>query len=56
LVQAADAVGYVEDPESSITLFAPTNAAFERLLMTLGVSAEELLADTETVASVLQCK
>jgi basic membrane protein A len=35
------------------TIFAPTDAAFAALLDELGVTAEELLADTETLTAVL---
>ncbi|MFQ3568588.1 MAG: ABC transporter substrate-binding protein, partial [Aggregatilineales bacterium] len=39
--------------EGPFTVFAPTNAAFEAALEALGLTAEELLADTETLTSVL---
>lgn len=57
LLAAADAAGLVpalSDPEAeAITVFAPTDAAFVAALEALGVSAEELLADTETLTAVL---
>jgi LPXTG-motif cell wall-anchored protein len=36
------------------TVFAPTDAAFEAALTALGLTADELLADTETLTKVLQ--
>jgi hypothetical protein len=35
------------DPDENYTVFAPTDAAFAAALEALGVSAEDLLADTE---------
>ncbi len=37
-----------------ITVFAPTNAAFEELLGALGLTAEELLAETELLSTVIR--
>jgi len=37
-----------------ITVFAPTNAAFEELLGQLGLTAEELLAETELLSTVIR--
>ena len=34
-------------------MFAPTNEAFEAALEALGLTADELLADTETLTSIL---
>ncbi|MDX1493794.1 MAG: fasciclin domain-containing protein [Longimicrobiales bacterium] len=51
-LQAADLVSTL-DGKRQFTVFAPTDAAFLRLLDLLGVSAEELLADTELLNSVL---
>ena len=56
LVAAVDAAGLQDalaDPEASLTVFAPTNDAFEAALTALGITAEELLADTETLTSIL---
>ena len=55
LVAAVDAAGLVEtlSGEGPFTVFAPTNAAFEAALAELGLTAEELLADTETLTSIL---
>lgn len=56
LVAAVDAAGLegaLSDPEATLTVFAPTNAAFEAALSSLGLTAEELLADTETLTAIL---
>ncbi len=52
-VQAAGLEAALADPEATLTVFAPTNAAFEAALEALGLTAEELLADTETLTSIL---
>jgi len=44
----------LSNPEASLTVFAPTDAAFVALLEALEVDAETLLADTETLNAVLQ--
>ncbi|MCA9903994.1 MAG: fasciclin domain-containing protein, partial [Anaerolineae bacterium] len=45
-VQAADPsiLAALSDPSASLTVFAPTDAAFERLLSRLGISASDLLS------------
>jgi LPXTG-motif cell wall-anchored protein len=57
LVAALDAAGLVEtfaDCEAGpFTVFAPTNDAFAAALEALGLTAEQLLADTETLTTVL---
>ncbi|MCL4253862.1 MAG: BMP family ABC transporter substrate-binding protein [Anaerolineae bacterium] len=55
LVQAVEAAGLVEalSAEGPFTVFAPTDAAFTALLEQLGMSAEELLANTELLTGVL---
>lgn len=56
LLAAVEAAGLTEtlaDPDATLTVFAPTNAAFEAALADLGLTAEELLADTETLTSIL---
>ena len=55
LVAAVTAADLVEtlSGEGPFTVFAPTNAAFEAALEALGLTAEELLADTELLTSVL---
>lgn len=52
-VQAAGLEDALADPEATLTVFAPTNAAFEAALAALGLTAEELLADTETLTTIL---
>jgi len=55
LVAAASAAGLVETlaGEGPFTVFAPTDDAFAAALEALGLTAEELLADTETLTAVL---
>lgn len=56
LVAALEAAGLVDalaDLNATYTVFAPTDTAFEALLEELGISAEELLADTELLTEVL---
>ncbi len=55
LVAAVQAAGLVDvlSGEGPFTVFAPTEEAFASALAALGMSAEELLADTELLASVL---
>jgi transforming growth factor-beta-induced protein len=43
----------VADPEASLTVFAPTDAAFTALLEALGMTAEEVLGNAELLNSVL---
>lgn len=51
---AADLAGTLADCEAGpFTVFAPTNAAFAEALEALGLTAEQLLADTATLTSVL---
>ncbi len=55
LVAAVQAAGLVEtlSERGPFTVFAPTNAAFEAALADLGLTAEELLADTDTLTEIL---
>lgn len=56
LVAAAEAAGLVEtlsDPDATYTVFAPTDAAFATALDDLGLTAEELLADTDLLTTIL---
>ena len=39
--------------EGPFTVLAPTDAAFEAAFEALGITAEELLADTETLTAIL---
>eukprot|EP01024_Parvocaulis_polyphysoides_P017633 TRINITY_DN17790_c2_g3_i1.p1 TRINITY_DN17790_c2_g3~~TRINITY_DN17790_c2_g3_i1.p1 ORF type:complete len:166 (-),score=11.90 TRINITY_DN17790_c2_g3_i1:23-520(-) len=43
----------LSDPELDYTLFAPTNPAFEFILEVLGLTFEELIADKETLSSII---
>jgi len=52
-LEAADLVATF-DGRRHFTVFAPTNAAFVALLGDLGLTAEELLADTDLLTAVLQ--
>ncbi len=55
LVAAVQAAGLVEtlSGEGPFTVFAPTNDAFATALDALGITADELLADTDTLTSIL---
>jgi uncharacterized surface protein with fasciclin (FAS1) repeats len=53
-VNAADpAVAQTLGAPGSLTVFAPTNAAFEDLFATLGVTPEQVLADTALLTDIL---
>ena len=51
-LEAADLVDTLKG-DGPFTVFAPTDDAFEAALTDLGLTAEELLADTETLSSIL---
>jgi transforming growth factor-beta-induced protein len=51
-VQAAELVDTLSD-EGPFTVLAPTDEAFDTALDNLGLTAEELLADTDLLSSVL---
>ncbi len=55
LVAAVEAAGLVEtlSGDGPFTVFAPTDDAFAAALESLGLTAEELLADTETLTAIL---
>lgn len=46
-VEAAGLTDTLADPDATLTVFAPTNAAFEAALADLGLTAEELLASPD---------
>ena len=56
LVAAVQAAGLVDtlNSDGPFTVFAPTEEAFATALNTLGVTADELLANTELLAAVLR--
>ncbi len=55
LVAAVQAAGLVDtlNSDGPFTVFAPTEEAFTTALNTLGITAEQLLADTELLTAVL---
>ena len=55
LVAAIEAAGLVDTLEGTgpFTVLAPTNAAFDAAFEALGITADELLADTETLTQIL---
>lgn len=55
LVAAVDAAGLVEtlSGDGPFTVFAPTDDAFAAALTSLGITAEELLADKDKLTSIL---
>ena len=55
LLAAAEAAGLVDalSADGPLTVFAPTDEAFGNALTALGLTADELLADTETLTSIL---
>lgn len=54
-VQAADpaVLELLSNPDANVTVFAPTDAAFSAALEALGVTAEDLLADTAMLNDIL---
>lgn len=42
------------DPNTAVTVFAPTDKAFTKALEQLGMTATELLADTQTLTNILE--
>ncbi len=53
LLAAVEAAGLVDALAGEITVFAPTDAAFEEALGALGLTAEDLLADTDLLTTLL---
>ena len=53
-LQAADLVSAFDDMSQKVTVFAPTNAAFEKLFAAENVTAEEVLANKDFLTKVLK--
>jgi transforming growth factor-beta-induced protein len=55
LLEAATAAGLVDELQGAgpLTVFAPTDEAFAAALESLGLTKDELLADTETLSAIL---
>lgn len=51
-VQAAGLSTQLDAPSLSATVFAPTDAAFEKLLLRLGTTAAQLLNETDLLGVV----
>ncbi|GMH41050.1 hypothetical protein BSKO_08960 [Bryopsis sp. KO-2023] len=52
-VKAAGLVDTVNNPDAGLTIFAPTNEAFEAALAALGVTAADLLGNKELLTEIL---
>merc|ERR1712176_1438843 len=52
--QAADLASAFDDMSQKVTVFAPTNAAFEKLFAAENVTAEEVLANKDFLTKVLK--
>lgn len=52
-MNASDLVSPLNDTSTSLTVFAPSNEAFADLLQSLGITAEEALANTELLSPIL---
>src|SRR5690606_21495014 len=53
VLEADPSIAELLGGDDQLTVFAPTDAAFEALLDDLGLTAEELLANTELLNTVL---
>merc|ERR1712070_1043117 len=53
-LQAADLASAFDDMSQKVTVFAPTNAAFEKLFAAENVTAEEVLANKDFLTKVLK--
>eukprot|EP01025_Chloroclados_australasicus_P063419 TRINITY_DN838_c0_g1_i1.p1 TRINITY_DN838_c0_g1~~TRINITY_DN838_c0_g1_i1.p1 ORF type:complete len:167 (-),score=35.13 TRINITY_DN838_c0_g1_i1:217-717(-) len=52
-VTAAELVDMLSDPELNVTVFAPTNEAFDAALSALGMTLAELASDAQTLMDLL---
>lgn len=52
-VEAAGLSDALSDPDARVTVFAPTNGAFETALEALGITADDLLADVDGLTDIL---
>jgi uncharacterized surface protein with fasciclin (FAS1) repeats len=52
-LEAAGLTDAVADPNATLTVFAPTNEAFEAAFEALGITPEELLGDVENLTAIL---
>ncbi|UPQ99735.1 FAS1 domain-containing protein [Chloropicon primus] len=53
-LKAADLVGAFDDNSQKVTVFAPTNEAFDKLFSEFNVTAEEVLGNKKFLADVLK--
>merc|ERR1719171_2372669 len=53
-LQAADLASAFDDMSQKVTVFAPTNAAFEKLFAAENITAEEVLANKDFLTKVLK--
>lgn len=52
-VKAAGLAETVNNPDAGLTIFAPTDEAFSAALTALGITAEDLLGNTELLTQIL---
>eukprot|EP01023_Acetabularia_acetabulum_P027587 TRINITY_DN2608_c0_g1_i1.p1 TRINITY_DN2608_c0_g1~~TRINITY_DN2608_c0_g1_i1.p1 ORF type:complete len:525 (+),score=107.18 TRINITY_DN2608_c0_g1_i1:93-1667(+) len=52
-VKAADLVSNLSDPNSQLTVFAPTNDAFAAFIASQGITLQDLLSEKKTLTDVL---
>jgi uncharacterized surface protein with fasciclin (FAS1) repeats len=53
-LNASGLVGALSDPSTKLTVFAPTNEAFDKLFADFNVTAEEVLGNTKFLSDVLK--
>jgi uncharacterized surface protein with fasciclin (FAS1) repeats len=53
-LNASGLVGALSDPSTKLTVFAPTNEAFDKLFSDFNVTAEEVLGNTKFLSDVLK--